>query len=282
MTCDLDPLLHPYRADLAAAHLEGRVDAARFVEPRVMQVHAALAPVHAAPRGDAEMISQALFGEQVDVYEEVEGWAWGQLRDDAYVGYIPVADLGPRSADPTHRIAVPRSFLYPVPDIKAPPAATVTLNARIAGDGVEGDFLRLAGGTFLFHTHAAELGEHAPDFVAVAESLLGAPYLWGGKSIGGLDCSGLVQLACQAAGIAALRDTYMQRESLGQPLATTGLSGLRRGDILFWKRHIGIMSDAETLLHATAHAMLTMTEPVEQAVRRIAAAGLDLLQVNRL
>lgn len=283
MTEPLDPNLNAYRPDLADARLEGRVEAGRFVEARAHHVAAETAGVHAAPRADAQMVAQALHGETVDVFEEHEGWVWGQLRDDGYVGYLPAHALDPGEIRSTHRVNVPRTFIFPEPDIKSVPTASATLNARLVVEREEGDiFLRTDRGGFLYRPHLSESSEYADDVVAVARQFLGTPYLWGGKTIGGLDCSGLVQLACQAAGIPALRDSYMQRDTLGTPLTSTDLSALRRGDLLFWKGHVGMMADAETLLHATANTMLTVTEPVERAVRRIADGGAELLQVNRL
>lgn len=281
MTGRLDPRLHPYRADLAAARLHGTVDAQRFVDPSAMQVSDRTAGVYSAPRPDAEMISEALHGEMVDVYEDTEGWVWGQLCNDGYVGYLPARSLTGDVAEPTHKVSVPRTFVYPVPDIKSVPVASLTLNAGLKIDAEEGAFLRTAKGQFVFTAHTATPDDYAGDYVAVAESLLGAPYLWGGKSIGGLDCSGLVQLACEVAGIPALRDSDMQRDTLGRPLDHTDLSALKRGDILFWHRHVGIMAGHDTLLHATAHTMLTITEPVQQAVRRIADGGADILRITR-
>ena len=282
MNAELDPLLNPYRADLAAASLEGQVRAERFVEPRRLQVVAATAPVHGAPRGDAEMISEALHGEHVDVYEEADGWAWGQLSADGYVGYLPAAALTQAPLEPTHRVCVPRTFVYPRAHIKAPPAGTLTLNARVTVDDEDEEFFRTASGTCLFKSHLSAIGSTAPDFVAVAERFLGTPYLWGGKSVGGIDCSGLVQVACEAAGIACLRDSYMQRDTLGTALPNTGLADLKRGDLLFWKGHVGIMADRETLLHATAHSMLTVLEPVDEVVRRIADMGTELTRIRRI
>ena len=283
MTEALDPNLHAYRPDLADARLEGRVEAQRFVEPRPVHVAEATAGIHAAPRADARMVAEALHGEIVDVFDEAEGWVWGQLRDDGYVGYLPARALDPGEIRPTHRVCVPRTFVYREPDIKSVPLASITMNARVTVDGPEGEvFLRTDTGRFLYRAHLVDRDTHADDFVAVAEQLLNTPYLWGGKTVGGLDCSGLVQLACQAAGISALRDSYMQRGTLGTPLPTTALSDLRRGDLLFWQGHVGIMADAGTLLHATANTMLTVREPVDQAVRRIADGGAELLQINRI
>lgn len=281
MTLPLDPLLHPFRADLAADHLEGKVEAARFAPARRMQVSASSAPVHEAPRGDAQMISEALHGELVDIYDEAEGWAWGQLCGDGYVGYLSAAALSSDCADPTHKVIVPRTFVYWKPDIKSVPAGSITLEARLAVVAEEGDFLRTQSGSYVFSAHIAEASAVAPDHVAVAQSLVGTPYLWGGKSVGGIDCSGLVQIACRAAGIEALRDSYMQRDTLGTALETTDLSGLRRGDIVFWQGHVGIMADPDTLLHATAHTMTTGTEPLAQAVQRIADGGAPVLRIRR-
>lgn len=282
MTGDLDPRLNPYRADLAAQKLKGKVSSRRFANAVQMQVTDQTAPVFAEPRADAEMTAEALHGELIDVYEESDGWVWGQLSADGYVGYMPSRALSSDIASPTHKVMVPRTFVYPVADIKSVPVRSLTLNAGLRIVGTEGEFSRTADGHFVFTAHIGGIETFASDFVAVAETLLGAPYLWGGKTIGGLDCSGLVQLACQVAGIAALRDSYMQRDHLGRPLTLTDFSVLQRGDILFWKGHVGIMADGKNLLHATAHAMLTIVEPAEPAIRRIAQGGSEILQVNRL
>ncbi len=281
MSTVLDPLLHAYRPDLAAEHLEGEVQAARFAPARRMQVSAPSAPVHEAPRGDAQMISEALHGELVDIYEETEGWAWGQLCGDGYVGYLSAGALTPDWREPTHKVIVPRTFVYWTPDIKSVPARSITLEAGLTIEAEETGFLRNRDGTFVYKSHIGDIGTVAPDFVAVAETLIGAPYLWGGKSVGGIDCSGLVQISCRAAGIHALRDSYMQRDTLGVARETTDLTDLRRGDILFWQGHVGIMADGDTLLHATAHTMTTGIEPVAQAVKRIADGGAPVLRVVR-
>lgn len=277
-----DPRLHPYRPDLAAAHLEGTVEAKRFVEGRVVQVVDEAAPVFDLPRFDAEMTSEALHGEIVTIYEEREGWMWGQLAEDGYVGYMPAKAMSADCVEISHKVAVPRTFVFPKPDIKSVPLRALGLSSGVHVAAEQGQFYRTGRGEFLYRDHLRSADEVSEDFVAVAESLLGAPYLWGGKRITGLDCSGLVQVALQCAGVACPRDSDMQRADLGEPLAHAKISGLKRGDILFWARHIGMMADEVTLLHANAHHMLTITEPVAQAVERIAASGNELLQINRL
>ncbi len=280
MSKGLDPRLHPYRSDLAAAHLEGRVEAARFVAGVEAYVAEPSAPVHGAPRRDGEMTSEALFGEAVTVYEEHEGWAWVQLRDDGYVGYVPANALKPGTFAATHRICVPRTFLFPEPDIKSIPMTSLPFSASVAGTMGEGDFMAVKGGGFIYAKHVRPLDHMADDWVAVAESFLGAPYLWGGKTIAGLDCSGLVQVSARAAGHDVPRDSDMMRENFGAALPGDH-DGLARGDVVFWKGHVGIMRDAETLLHANAHHLLCVSEPLGDAVKRIEPAAGQVLQINR-
>jgi len=278
----LDPNIHPYRPDLAAAYLEGKVEAERFVEGWVMQVADEAAPVFGQPRFDAEMTSEALHGETVTVFEEREGWAWGQVNDDGYVGYLPANALTADCVDVSHRVAVPRTFVFPKPDIKSVPMQALGLRSGLNVIGEEGSFVRTHGGGFVYRNHVRPADAASGDFVAVAHSLLGAPYLWGGKSILGIDCSGLVQIALQACGMAVPRDSYMLRADVGQALGHTEISDLQLGDLLFWPGHVGLMTDDVTMLHANAHHMMTVTEPVAEAASRIAAAGSELLQINRL
>lgn len=271
-----DPRTTPARPDLAADFLAGTVSAARYVPARERRVVAASAPLRREPRPDAPLDTEALACEAVRVFEEEEeGWAWGQLASDGYVGYLPVSTLGPPEPAPTHRVAVLRTFIYPGPSIKLPPVSALSLMAGVAVASVEGDFARLADGSAVFARHLA-IVDHAlaDDFVSVAERFVGVPYLWGGKTSLGIDCSGLVQLALSAAGIEAPRDSDMQERALGTPLPITEeFKGLRRGDLVFWKGHVGIMVDGANLLHANGHHMATVIEPLAVAAARIDAAG---------
>lgn len=279
----LDRRLHAYRPDLAAAHLRGRVEAACYVAGVERRVTVGAAALRHAPSADAPMDSQLLFGEAFTVYEARDGWAWGQSGADGYVGYVAAALLGPPAAAPTHRVAVPVSFLYPRPDIKAPPRDILPMNAKVAVAAEQGRFAELATGGFVWCGHLAAHDGPATDFVAVAEQFLHAPYLWGGKTAAGIDCSGLVQMALEAVGRPAPRDSDLQEAALGVPLsAPFDLAGLRRGDLLFWKGHVGIMCDGARLLHANAHHMQVALEPVGQTLARIARAGSRLRMVRRM
>lgn len=266
-----DPRLTPARPDLAAEHLRGRVEAAAFAAPRAMRVVAALAPLRREPRPDAPLDTEALAGEAVAVYERHEGWAWGQLERDGYVGYLPEQALAEAAPAPTHVVTALSSFVYPGASIKLPPLACLTLGAQVAVVGEAKEFLVLADGGHVFAAHLAGLGAAEADFVAVAERFRGAPYLWGGKSVRGIDCSGLVQTSLAAAGITAPRDTHMQEAALGHGLDPARPELFARGDLVFWKGHVGILSDARTLLHANAHTMSVFSEHLAEACARIQA-----------
>lgn len=270
-----DPRLTPARPDLAAQHLRATHPAERYAVGEAAHVRVGVAPVHRRPGADQPLDTQALFGEAVTIYERRDGWAWVQLARDAYVGYVPLTCLGdgaPSAA--THRVNVARSFVYARADLKSPVLDALPLGAEVSVTGIEAGFAALAGGGFVFVRHLREASVPAPDPVAVAEALEGVPYLWGGRSSFGLDCSGLVQLGWDLAGVIAPRDSDMQAAGFGEPLDPgADLGGLRRGDLVFWKGHVGIMRDAATLLHANAHHMLVAIEPLAEAIARIEAAG---------
>jgi hypothetical protein len=278
-----DARLTPARADLAAKHLEGKVDAASFVEGELLEVHETIAPLRRAPSADAELMTQALKGEHVTIYDRNgEGWAWGQLQGDGYVGWLPDAALGKPGPTPTHKVIVIRSFAFPGPSIKLPPVETPLMLSRLAvAREVEG-FAVTHDGLFLPQQHLAGIDHKEADFVVVAERFVGTPYLWGGKSSLGVDCSGLVQLSLNAAGLACLRDSDMQQASLGHAIDLAQAKGLQRGDLLFWKGHVAIARDAATIVHANAHHMATVIEDTAAAIARIKAAGSELVAIKRL
>lgn len=278
----LDPRRHAYREDLAAEHLRDRIEAERFVAGERRQVGAPALPLRRAPRFDATLDTEALLGETLAVYEEHEGWAWVQLEHDDYVGYMPSAELVPVTAPPTHRIAALRTYVFPAPDSKVPPLSMLSLNARVTVTEERGRYLRLANGGFVYGAHAVPVAQPVEDFVTVAETFLGAPYLWGGRTSIGLDCSGLVQLAAAAGGHALPRDADMQAAEAGEAIDWQEGRALARGDLVFWEGHVGIMTSAEDFLHANAHHMAVQREPLRKAVERIKAAGFDVTGARRL
>jgi cell wall-associated NlpC family hydrolase len=268
-----DRRLTPARADLAAEHLRGLVDAPRYAKGRAMRIIAASAPLRRSPQTDAPLETEALYGEIVTVYDQQDGWAWAQLERDQYVGYLPGAALGAPSA-PTHRVAALRTHAYPGPAIKLPPRMALSLGAQLTIVGRDGDFAVSEDGLYVWSRSLMELSAREPDCVAVAELFLETPYLWGGRTSEGVDCSGLVQTALTAAGVASPRDSDMIEATLGEPIAIDNPEApLARGDLVFWKGHVGIMRDPVTLLHANGWHMKTVSEPLPEARNRIAANG---------
>ncbi|MEJ1157032.1 C40 family peptidase [Prosthecomicrobium sp. N25] len=281
------PRLTPARPDLAAAHLAGLVPAERYVAGARAHVIDGVAPVRREPRPDAALDTEALFGEAVTVYDEdAEGWAWVQLERDGYVGYLPSSALlkGERPA-PTHRVSALRSFVFPGPSIKEPPLAWISLGSEVAiRREIEERGRRFgvtANGGCIVMQHLATIGSVEPDPVAVAERFLGAPYLWGGKSSLGLDCSGLVQTALRACGHRVPRDTDMQEAEVGIEVGTDP-AAWRRGDLLFWPGHVAFVRDGGTILHANAFQMMVGIEATDAALARIEASGTPLRSVRRV
>jgi cell wall-associated NlpC family hydrolase len=278
-----DPRMTPARPDLAAKYLEGKVKAARFVTGEEFEISDAIAPLRSAPSPDAELATQALKGERAMIYDrDGEGWAWGQLSSDGYVGWLPDRALAKPSGRPTHRITAIRTLAFPGPSIKLPPVETLVLGTTLIVTRQDGVFAVTREGWYLPQQHLCGIDHHADDFVAVAERFVGTPYLWGGKSSLGIDCSGLVQVSLNAAGTGCPRDSDMQQDGLGRALDPAESKKLRRGDLIFWKGHVAIARDATSIVHANAHHMATAIEATHDAIARIKAAGSEITSIKRL
>jgi cell wall-associated NlpC family hydrolase len=278
-----DPRLTPARPDLAAKYLEGKVKAARFVAGEEFEIADGLAPLRDGPSSDALLVSQALKGERVTIYDRnSEGFAWGQLNSDGYVGWLPDRALAKPVAAPTHKITALRTFAFPGPSIKLPPVETLSMGAMLTVTREDGAFAVTREGWHLPRPHVGQIDEMAADFVAVAECFVGTPYLWGGKSSFGIDCSGLVQVALNAAGTGCPRDSDMQQDGLGRALSPAEYKHLQRGDLIFWKGHAAIARDADSIVHANAHHMAAVVENARDAIARIKAAGSEITAIKRL
>lgn len=271
MASEFDPRLNAFRADLADARLRHKVTATRYADASAAQCVIAVADLRRAARPDSPVDTQILFGETVDVFEETEGWCWVRAHSDSYVGYMSDTALTSRIVNPTHIVTAPRTFLYPGPDMKLPAEEALSIGSRIAVSGeaeTRGTrYLTLVNGGAVISSHAAPLGPQLADPVAVAERLLETPYLWGGRSGHGIDCSGLVQMSYALCGAQLQRDTAMQKKTAGRLLAD-GEEPLR-GDLVFWKGHVAMMADANTIIHASGHAMAVVKEGFAAAAARI-------------
>lgn len=278
-----DPRQTPARPDLAAKYLEGKIKADRFVGGETFEISDPIAPLREEPSAGAWLLTQALKGERATIYDRnSEGWAWGQLNRDGYVGWLPDSALARPNAAPTHKVTAIRTFAFPGPSIKLPPLDTLVMDSLLTVTREDGAFAVTREGWYLPRQHLGDIDRFEKDFVEVAERFLGTPYLWGGKSSLGIDCSGLVQIALNAAGTGCPRDSDMQQDGLGRALDAAESKKLQRGDLIFWKGHVAIVRDADSIVHANAHHMATAIENTHDAIARIKAAGSEVMSIKRL
>jgi cell wall-associated NlpC family hydrolase len=271
-----DPRMNPWRDDLAADHLRGEVKAPRYARGSDYQIIAPITALRRASAHGAMQDSQLLFGEVFRVYDRHGGWAWGQSQSDDYVGYVLAEDLGEVQA-PTHYTRALRSFIYTDADIKSRPLMAVSRGARLTCVARSGDFFELQDGAFIFADHIAPLQDWCADYIDVARDFIGAPYLWGGRESLGLDCSALVQISLMQCGLVCPRDSDMQEHVLGRQVEQA-----QRGDLVFWKGHVGLMSGDTTLLHANATSMDVREEDFDTVRARIEKTDGPVRAIKRL
>lgn len=266
----LDRRLNIFRADLADERLRSKLEAQRYVTGTPASVILPVIGLRPKPELECGVDTELLLGETVLVFDRAHGWAWVQADADGYAGYVPEAAIG-ETAFPTHRIIAPRTFLYPQAELRKPPVAALSMGSLVTVVGEEETrgtrYLMTAKGEGIIAAHCLSVSECvADDYVSVALRFLETPYLWGGRSGFGIDCSGLVQLSAAMVGKSVLRDTDMQVSTLGTDISR---DELRRGDLVFWKGHVGIMEDEQTLLHANGHTMNVSRENLDEAIKRI-------------
>lgn len=261
----LDPRTHALRSDLADIALADRIQSPRFGQSRPMQCCIGTAMLRAAPDAAATAVSALLFGENFAVFDIDNGWAWGQCGHDHYVGYVESAALADPGACATHRISVPAALVFARPDIKAAALTKLPFNALVVGAAYDEKFVAAAGG-FVHVRHLSAIGVDLPLPLEAARLFVGSPYLWGGRTCAGVDCSGLVQAALLAAGQSPPRDTDQQAAAIGVAVA---LADRTPGDLLFVPGHVGIIDQGDHLLHANAYWMRTLSEPLADVLARL-------------
>ena len=259
-----DRRLTPANGRVAAMHLAGQVEAERYVEGWPAMVTASVVDLRDRPDGARDR--QLLMGAQVAVFEDRDGWSFVQAAD-GYVGYVRSADLGAVSV-PSHFVATAATHAYGAEDFKSPDLHGLPFGVRVTVLDERRKFFETNVG-FVPKKHLRPLDQPFTDPATAAQLFFGVPYLWGGNSTRGIDCSGLVAAGLSACGIACPADSDLQQAALGQSFD----GPYRRGDLVFWKGHVGMMVDADTLIHANAHHMATAYEPIAQAVLRIEAQG---------
>lgn len=264
----MDRRVTPWNGRVAATRLRGHVEAELFTDGDPATVIRPIADLWRRPGGPRDR--QLLYGDAVTVFETRAGHAFVQAAKDGYVGYLDAEALAPPGTAPTHWVAVPGAHAYPEPNIKAPERHYLPFGARLCITQHQPKFFETDDGLFVPKPQIRPLEKRFSDRVTAAQMFFGTPYLWGGNSALGIDCSGLVQAALLAAGHACPGDSD-QQESLGAPIPAD--APMQRGDLLFWAGHVAMAVDGETLIHANAHHMAVAYEPAAQAIKRIEAQG---------
>ncbi|WP_372570947.1 C40 family peptidase [Ruegeria jejuensis] len=262
-----DPRLTPMNARVAAAHLRDVPEGVRRVEGSARQINLPVVDLLRSPEGKRDR--QLLYGETLRVFEERDGWAFVQADKDGYVGYLPGTSLSVLQPA-THWVSAPATHAYDAADMKSPDLATLSFGSLVTVTGSATGFAETPLG-FVPKVHLSEIDTCMTHPVAVAAGFLGTPYLWGGNSRCGIDCSGLVQAALLACGTTCPGDSDLQQADLGKTLPDG--TPPKRGDLLFWKGHVAWVADPQTILHANAAHMAVAYEPIQAAIERIQAQG---------
>lgn len=271
----LDRRLNVYSDTVADRQLQDRISAERYVDGVAVQVCVPVADLSPSSTSTSAIEAQLLLGQSAKRFDQKDGRSWIQADHNRYVGWVDDNCLSSKILLPTHRVVVPRTFIYPGPELKLRPDSQVSMGSLVTVTRTVKErgtnYAILENGQAMIQSHLQTVKEQSQDYVTVAESLLNTPYLWGGDSAFGLDCSGLVQLTMAMTGHSVLRDSDMQAATIGQPISPgPDFADLKRGDLIFWKGHVAIVQGNGDVIHANGHTMTVASEPLRAAIDRIA------------
>lgn len=268
-----DRRLWPAVDGVAHQSLRGRIDGVRFTQGTWQRIVIPLADLNAGPAGARDR--QLALGARFCALTDRDGWVFGRAEADGYCGWVSQSALG-ADHPVSHWVSAPATHLYPAPDMKTRESATLTLGATLEVLDCDGRFARTPRG-FVPSQHLRAIDDRANDPVEVARRFIGTPYLWGGNSRAGIDCSGLVQAAWHACGCACPGDSDLQA---AMPGIRVPLADAEAGDLAFWDGHVGLLTAPDRLVHANAYHMAVTEEDLEAVLNRIPDRFRGVLRVH--
>jgi len=267
-----DRRIFPSNGRVAHESLKDQVEGVRFVRGELKQVIKPVVGLFSKPGGG--MDRQLMYGATFLELDQKHGFSFGRAEPDGYVGYVETDCLA-KITKATHKVIRLNTHIYPTANMKTVPLMVLPMGASLDVARIKDGFAELTSGGFIPQQAVAPIDTYADDPVAVAELFLGTAYLWGGDSYQGIDCSGLVQTALGACGQSCARDSDMQQVEVGSEFGDN--TPLQRGDLVFWPGHVGMMADADRLLHANAYHMRVTCEPLEEvSVRILKSEGVEI------